>query len=394
MFLAAIKAFRDKFLADQLTVFDFGLESNSASVVERIQPIMTLDSYFDLFDQFEKIKMFPDLRNQIPSYWHLKQSNHQIPHIERVLKTEADPKPGVMFENLINAKEKPSTPSDVDKALMDCLTAFEKNIASEIFSAQAELLKTIVTYHGYKIKDDWYGFLKNLRGQLYYKGTARSTTAHQLHKLYLIYPDLMKWGEKPFTPKEIAFMKTGEFLRAILKEIRYELDKYHFVNKSESEEISYRVVKSFPFAYWGFHIGTCLRTDTKLWTDPRFQLLAMFDQKTQTVQGIICLYEKTFANESTLLILSVDPSKALLDKVGLANAYDSIEKALIDFGRAGNYSKLYFNGDLEVLSHRGSVASELIKRHYRKIRLDEIIKWENGTGLHPHPFSEAFVLEI
>jgi|GEM_PF-4596906 len=172
--------------------------------------------------------------------------------------------------------------------------------------------------------------------------------------------------------------------------VRIEKEKYEALVSPDSAKISFRIVKGPAAGSWGLCAGVCIATDTQLWQDPNFFLMAMYDETAGEYVGFAHLYQRTINGRKYLFVPGIEPNTEVLSEIKASELYPLIEEALITAAEAGGYDELSLPSDSHILSNRADIDQIVRRKKYPEKTLEPAVSWNHVP--RPYPFKKVFTM--
>ncbi|MGM5484345.1 MAG: hypothetical protein ACQEP1_00530 [Nanobdellota archaeon] len=154
--------------------------------------------------------------------------------------------------------------------------------------------------------------------------------------------------------------------------IKKELDKFLFSESLEGklgEKFTFMLSKRKPHSVAMYNFGVCIAPDNKLWNDPSFWQMIIFDEKKYACGGII--YRTIEENGKKYLVASIQPNSRILDKVSANNLYEKIIRYSKIMVKKLGYSQLLIPKAKEIHSNRGKIQDIINEKGYPRKSLQK-----------------------
>jgi len=161
-----------------------------------------------------------------------------------------------------------------------------------------------------------------------------------------------------------------------------EVSKFQFSDDQAGErahELEFVISKKKEHGMIGFNMWVCVAPDAKLWDDPTFMNVIIFDPTTKQAQGGIRL----LIRENCLCLPGINPSTDLLGAVDNEKLYAE----MIDYARAIaknlGLQKILITKEAAIYSNRSQIQTIVPSKAYPTHKLENIAQFSH----YPYPYS-------
>ena len=137
-----------------------------------------------------------------------------------------------------------------------------------------------------------------------------------------------------------------------------------------------------------FNMGICDAPDNKLWNSPDFWQMIIFDEDKNACGGVI--YRTIEENGKKYLVCSIQPSQGILSSTSPQSVYDKIIQYSRLIAKILRYDTILIPQDAVIHSNRGSIQTEIAKRNYRTITLQQ--EYDFSYSPYHYPYQKFFVV--
>ncbi len=172
-------------------------------------------------------------------------------------------------------------------------------------------------------------------------------------------------GKESFT---ITSKLQGNEYRAMQSEIG---SKFEFHSSIKSVLLRFEVSKKKAHGVAGLNMGVCVAPDKKLWANPDFMNVIIWDDE-QIAQGGMHILLITDNGKQYLVLPGINPSVSLLTRVSAAAIFGHLISYAADLARELGCDAVLVPTNASIHSNRSEIQRVIAEKNYRKIVLGQV----------------------